>query len=187
MQDIDAATAMMWVKSGEAVLVDVREPSEFAALHAVGALPVPLGQLSPEALLPGEKRKLVLICASGMRSARGCSVMRPQGYAAYSLKGGLAAWQRAGGAVESAPGAAEAAARQGKVMAGGAVVLGLALSALVHPGFLILTAFAGARLFNLLRPAPEGGCASKAPGQTSCAAPGQKGGGCGHCGARDQG
>ncbi|MCA0406021.1 MAG: rhodanese-like domain-containing protein [Proteobacteria bacterium] len=186
MHDIDAQTALEWVKSGQALLIDVRSAGEFAAGHAPEAVHIPVGSLSPSALPPGEKRKLVLVCASGMRSSAGCGALRPKGFEAYSLKGGMSAWVRAGGATEAAPGAAEAAARQQKLMAGGAVVLGLALTGMVHPGFLILTALAGARLVSLLRPQPLGGCSSGGPGQTSCSTPEArgKGGGCSNCGAR---
>lgn len=186
MSDIDAKTALEWVQSGEALLIDVRSAAEFAAGHAPQALHIPVGMLAPSALPAGEKRKLVLVCASGMRSSAGCGALRPKGFEAYSLKGGMSAWSRAGGPVEAAPGAAQTAAGQHKLMAGGAVALGLALSALVHPAFLILTAIAGARLVSLMRPQPAGGCSSGGPGQTSCATPEQraKGNGCSHCGAR---
>ena len=185
MPEIDAATARQWIENGEAALVDVREAGEYAARHVPGALHVPLGQLAGATLPTG---KLVLVCASGMRSGRGCATLLPKGHEVFSLRGGISAWVNAGGATAAAPGAAEAAARQGKVMAGGAVVLGLAFSALVHPGFIILTALAAARFVSLMRPAAQGdgGCSSKSAGQSSCASPDKKttGTGCSGCGAR---
>lgn len=186
MPEIDAATARQWIDNGQAALVDVREAGEYAARHVPGALHVPLGQLASAPLPAG---KLVLMCASGMRSGRGCATLIPKGHEVFSLKGGISAWANAGGATAAAPGAAEAAAKQAKVMAGGAVALGLALSALVHPGFIILTALAGARLVSLMRPVPQGGgggCSSKSAGQSSCASPDKKttGSGCSGCGAR---
>jgi rhodanese-related sulfurtransferase len=188
MHDIDAKTAIAWIEAGEAHLIDVRSDGEFAAGHAPQAVHIPLGQLSPEKLPKGAARRLVLVCASGMRSSAGCGALRPKGFDAYSLKGGMGAWSRAGGPVEAAPGAAEAVAVQKKFMAGAAVALGLALSFTLHPAFLVLTAAAGARLFALMRPQPAtaGGCSSGGPGQTSCQTPEArgKGGGCGNCGAR---
>lgn len=188
MHEIDVKTALDWIKSGQAQLIDVRSEGEFAAGHAPEAIHIPLGQLAPEKLPQDFRRKLILVCASGMRSSAGCGALRPKGFEAYSLTGGMTAWRRAGGAVEAAPGAEQALAGQKKMMAGVAVALGLGLSLTVHPAFLILTAMAGARLFALMRPQPEtaGGCASGGPGQTTCQTPGArgKGGGCGNCGAR---
>lgn len=184
MQQIDAATARQWIERGEATLVDVREAGEYAALHVPGALHVPLGQLETAALPAG---KLVLMCASGMRSTRGCATLAPKGHESFSLKGGIAAWASADGRIEPAPGTADSASLTARVRAGGALVLGLGLAALVHPGFLILAAFAGARLFTLMLPTPQGGgCASKSAGKTSCSSPDSKtnGGGCSGCGAK---
>jgi rhodanese-related sulfurtransferase len=83
-----------------AVLVDVREISEWRSGHAPQARHITLGRLPSEA---GRLRKdvpVVVMCASGVRSRSGAAQLRSMGYQATSLSGGIAAWRSAGGAVK---------------------------------------------------------------------------------------
>jgi rhodanese-related sulfurtransferase len=56
-----------WLTNGEILLVDVREPNEYAFERIHGALLYPLSTFDAGAL-PTEGRKLVLHCGSGKRS-----------------------------------------------------------------------------------------------------------------------
>lgn len=80
-----------------ALLVDVRESDEWAAGHAAGAIHLPLGQLATrQAELPRD-REVLLICASGSRSALATDRLRRAGHPhATNVEGGTAAWARAG-------------------------------------------------------------------------------------------
>ena len=87
------------------VLVDVREPEEFAAGHPVGARNVPLDQV--EAKRPGAVKNkavpLLLICASGSRAQRAVATAKKLGYEqAQAVSGGLKAWKDANLPVEKA-------------------------------------------------------------------------------------
>jgi rhodanese-related sulfurtransferase len=95
---VDATRAVALVKDG-ATLVDVRESSEWRSGHAPGAIHIPLGQIeqAPKRLHQG--RAVVVVCASGMRSRTAAKHLRGLGFDATSVSGGMAAWQRAGGAV----------------------------------------------------------------------------------------
>ena len=53
---------------GSIVLVDVREPNEWAAGHIPGALFNPLSSFDPDALPKEEGKRVVLHCRSGRRS-----------------------------------------------------------------------------------------------------------------------
>ncbi|MBK9178551.1 MAG: rhodanese-like domain-containing protein [Acidimicrobiales bacterium] len=78
------------------VLVDVREPDEWHAGHAPGAVHVPLGQLGQRlGELPADTR-LVMVCRSGNRSGRATDALVKHGYDAVNLVGGMQAWARAG-------------------------------------------------------------------------------------------
>lgn len=95
---VDARTALALVADG-AVVVDVREQGEWRTGHAPRALHVPLGDIHTA---PGRLRadaRVVVMCASGMRSRSGASALRRAGVDATSLAGGVAAWRAAGGAV----------------------------------------------------------------------------------------
>ena len=84
-----------------AIVIDVRTPEEYRESHVPGAIDVPLerlGQMVDE--LP-DARPLVLICASGHRSAEGAALLNERGVEAVSVEGGLQAWQKAGLPVEA--------------------------------------------------------------------------------------
>ncbi len=86
------------------LFVDVREAVEVAATGGiVGAEHVPVGEIDRAA--PSLPRGVVVVCycASGVRSLRAARRLRAAGHpAAFSLAGGLAAYQRAGGDVDPA-------------------------------------------------------------------------------------
>ncbi|QDL53756.1 rhodanese-like domain-containing protein [Rhodoferax aquaticus] len=87
----------------KAVVIDIRESSEFAAGHIGAAKSVPLADL--EAKLGGTVKNknlpLILVCQSGTTSARAVSLAKKLGYEqAQSLAGGLAAWKTASLPVE---------------------------------------------------------------------------------------
>lgn len=82
------------------VVIDVRTPEEYAGEHVPGAIDVPLEQLGQRIPELPEADQLVLICASGHRSAEGADLLTTRGVAAVSVEGGLKAWKAAGLAVE---------------------------------------------------------------------------------------
>ncbi len=81
-----------------AVLIDVREPHEFASERIEGALNFPLSLFDAGALPDG---KLVLYCAGGVRSVRAAAACDMAGVAIVGhLAGGIRAWMMAGLPVE---------------------------------------------------------------------------------------
>ena len=85
------------------LLVDIREPYEFDAMHIRGSLNVPRGILEmaceydyeetvPE-LADAREREIVLVCRSGNRSIFAADVMQQMGYSnVRSLKTGMRGW-----------------------------------------------------------------------------------------------
>jgi rhodanese-related sulfurtransferase len=83
--------------AGTVLLVDVREPNEFAAERIEGAINAPLSTFQPAALPDGEGRTLVLQCLGGKRSGMAVDHCRRAGKAIDThLAGGLVAWKAAG-------------------------------------------------------------------------------------------
>jgi rhodanese-related sulfurtransferase len=87
----------------EPILLDVREPAEFALLHIPGAINVPRGVLEQSCewdydetvpkLAAGRELEIIVICRSGKRSALAADVMQQMGYAnVASLKTGVRGW-----------------------------------------------------------------------------------------------
>ena len=83
----------------KAVLIDVREESEWAAGHAVEAQHLGKGILERdlETRFPEPGTELILYCGGGFRSALSADVAQRMGYTAvFSLAGGFRAMNEAG-------------------------------------------------------------------------------------------
>jgi len=90
-QDLAAA-----LSSRSCVLVDVREPGEFASGHVPGAINQPLSCFDP-AELPGDK-PVVLICLAGARSAKALAKTVTTGRTdVVHYPGGMTGWRSEGG------------------------------------------------------------------------------------------
>lgn len=79
------------------LLVDVREPDEFAVCKIDGAELLPLSVFVQDfpALLPDKSRKIALFCHHGMRSLHAAEFLSRQGYTdVKSIAGGIDAWSR---------------------------------------------------------------------------------------------
>lgn len=100
-RDIDARTLGALVTAGQALVIDVREPQEFAAGHIPGAINLPLSRFSPAQLPEADGRTLVLNCAAGGRSARALSACdAARASVDGHLAGGISAWTAAGLPIE---------------------------------------------------------------------------------------
>lgn len=102
---LTAQGAVQLINRERAVVVDVREPDEFAAGHVTGAKNVPLDQL--EAKLTGAVKNkslpLLLVCATGARAQRAVATAKKLGYEqAQAITGGLKSWKAANLPVEKA-------------------------------------------------------------------------------------
>jgi len=101
---VSTAEAVRLINRERAVLIDVREPAEFAAGHAVGARNVPLGALDGAKGLPTNKTlPLLVLCATGARANRAAAQLRTQGFQnVQPVAGGTAAWREANLPIEKA-------------------------------------------------------------------------------------
>ncbi|WP_374472386.1 rhodanese family protein [Phenylobacterium sp.] len=135
------------LRAGRAILVDIREPDEFARRHVKGALSRPLSTFEQAHLSLAPDRDVVFTCRSGMRTQANCGRLagRVDGEA-YVLDGGLDAWAAAGLPVEENRRAPLELMRQVQIAAGLLVLVGVALGFAAHPAFFGLSAFVGAGL-----------------------------------------
>jgi len=87
---IDAKKA----KKQNAFFVDVRSEGEYLNGHIQGSKNIPLNQLSKRMTEIPNDTKVIVVCQSGSRSARGTMKLLKSGYPnVFSLKGGMAAWK----------------------------------------------------------------------------------------------
>ncbi|MGW4735731.1 rhodanese-like domain-containing protein [Streptomyces shenzhenensis] len=152
--DVEQARARL----PELTVIDVRTAGEYASGHLPGALNIPLDQVKhalPDIQHAAGRGAVLMVCASGNRSAQACRLLAEHGVPAATLAGGTGGWTAAGHTVDRPAACATRAAwsmeRQVRLTAGTLVLLGLALGLLVHPAFLILSAgIAGGLVFSAL-------------------------------------
>lgn len=85
------------LQAGGAVLIDVREPWEYAEQHIPGARLIPLGELPDRLADVPVDRDVYMHCRMGDRSWRAVSYLRSQGHdRVRNVRGGLEAWEAAG-------------------------------------------------------------------------------------------
>jgi rhodanese-related sulfurtransferase len=99
---VDATIVARWLKEGQATLVDVREPDEYAGGHLPGAAPVPLSSFDPAPVPVEAGKHLVFYCQSGRRCGPASEIMAAAGFAGEinRLAGGFGASLQGGGPVE---------------------------------------------------------------------------------------
>lgn len=135
------------IDAGLAVLVDIREPDEFARSHVKGAQSQPLSTWEKAHLSIDPDADVIFTCRSGMRTAGACDRLaaRVSGEA-FVLDGGLDAWAKAGLPVETDADAPMEIMRQVQIAAGSLVLIGVLLGFIVAPAWFALSAFVGAGL-----------------------------------------
>ena len=86
------------------MLVDIREPHEYARTHIAGSHNIALSRFTATDMPTAGK--IVYLCASGTSTSVNAAALaaRANGADAYVLQGGIMAWQRAGLPVERAGG-----------------------------------------------------------------------------------
>ena len=99
---VSTADAVRLINREKAVLIDISEPAEYAAGHAVGSKSVPLASLEGSRELPKNKAlPLVVVCPTGTRAAGAVARLKKLGFEnARVLTGGLNAWRAANLPVE---------------------------------------------------------------------------------------
>lgn len=84
-------------RSPDAVVLDVREPEEYAHGHVPGAINLPQAELASRLEELPRGRPLLTICRSGARSLRAAQFLKQAGFdPVASVKGGTEAWRAAG-------------------------------------------------------------------------------------------
>lgn len=80
----------------DAFLLDVREPEEWVAGHAPGAVHIPLGRLPARVAEVPEDVPVYVLCRVGGRSAQAAGWLNRLGRKAVNVGGGMMAWAAAG-------------------------------------------------------------------------------------------
>ena len=89
------AKTLLDTRDEEVVLLDCREPDEYAVVALRGAELIPMSELQERVseLLSRQDRRIIVYCHHGARSARVAAWLRAHGFArAQSMAGGIDRW-----------------------------------------------------------------------------------------------
>jgi rhodanese-related sulfurtransferase len=88
--------AQLQLKAASLILLDVREPWEFATAQIAGSKSMPMGEIPSRAFQELDpEAHIVTVCHAGVRSLNVAMWMRNQGFEkVQSLAGGIDAWSR---------------------------------------------------------------------------------------------
>lgn len=97
VETLSPAEVQRLLDEGRILLVDVREPAEFANERIHGALLFPLSTFEPNYLPPDGERFVVFHCGSGKRSLAAATRRLESGASrAAHMAGGVMGWKAAG-------------------------------------------------------------------------------------------
>lgn len=97
IKEVDCVGALQLINHKNALILDVREESEFKNGHLLNSKLIPVGKLNARIgeLERHRDKPIVVVCRSGQRSATACAALGKQGFAqAFNLSGGVVAWQK---------------------------------------------------------------------------------------------
>ncbi len=91
---ISADEALERINTADALLLDVRTPSEYSEGHIEGALLYPLNTIedSIETAIPNKSTEIIVYCRSGNRSAEAVEILVTLGYTNVYDLGGIIDW-----------------------------------------------------------------------------------------------
>jgi rhodanese-related sulfurtransferase len=98
-EKVSTLQATQLINQGKTVVLDVRDAAAFAGGHLRDARNIPLKELPVRIgeLDKLKSRTVIVVCSSGLQSARATGLLRKAGFASVvSLSGGLTAWQSQG-------------------------------------------------------------------------------------------
>lgn len=94
MRETEVHDAARRAADGSVLLLDVREPDEWAGGRSAEATHVPLGDLDPDAV--PRDRPVLVVCRSGRRSGLAAEELAAAGHDVRNVTGGMLAWAAAG-------------------------------------------------------------------------------------------
>jgi rhodanese-related sulfurtransferase len=104
LEEVDAKELLRRVKSGEAVLIDVRPEEEFQAGHLPGAISLPLSRLKERLKDLPKRREIIAYCRGPycVMAIDAVTYLKKRGYSAHHLDTGVLDWQVSGKKIGSA-------------------------------------------------------------------------------------
>lgn len=102
MHDV-SVEAFAAARADGAFVIDVREPAEHHAGHVPGSVLMPVRQVPARSRELPRSAPVYVVCSSGARSREVTDLLRRFGHDAWSVSGGMAAWEGSGHPVVRGP------------------------------------------------------------------------------------
>ena len=96
---VSTLQATLLINQQNALVLDVRDATEYENGHLLNARNIPLGELEPRAgeLQKHKEKPVIVVCDDGNRSGKAATALRKQGFEqVFTLSGGIRAWRQAG-------------------------------------------------------------------------------------------
>ena len=93
--DSEEAARILEREKGDALMVDVRRDDEWVSGHVTGAIHIPVDDLPLRMDELPQGKKLLFICAAGVRSGLACEIAASMEYpqeALYNVEDGTPVW-----------------------------------------------------------------------------------------------
>jgi len=143
MQTITVNTLANMQQQGLVHLIDVRTPAEFGAVHAKGAVNIPLDKLEASALAYCNGNPAFFICKSGIRARKAMEKLAESGFSnMIEVEGGTDAWVKEKLPVQKGR-KALGLEQQVRLIVGGMALTGAGVVLAGQPMGLALVAFMG--------------------------------------------
>ncbi len=91
---LNPARAVQLINHENAAIIDIRNSEAFNAGHIVGAISAPINEL-PKKIEKFKTQPIILVCATGVESARIATTYKQNPSPIYILAGGIRAWKEA--------------------------------------------------------------------------------------------
>ena len=97
-RNIDADTLKILLDNDEAVVIDVREPDEYAEESIPGSKLIPIVTITKKDIASFTDKKIIIHCTFGKRGSKACEKLLKEdpSLELYNLEGGITAWRDAG-------------------------------------------------------------------------------------------
>ena len=145
-KNISPNEAKRMIDEENAVIIDIRDPDEYAREHIEGARLMPLSVFTLLPPAPDRERPAIFHCRTGTRAKGSAETLEKHGFSAtYLMEGGFMGWKKAGLPVVSKE-VPIPIPRQLQIVSGGLITI-LSLLNFFMPFFNWLILFVGANLF----------------------------------------
>lgn len=100
VKEVDAESYRRQYDGTSHVILDVRNPQEYADAHIPGAINIPMSKLKKKMDVLPNDQAIVCVCRNGLQGREAAFFLQQNGYKVANILGGMQQWKRAGESIE---------------------------------------------------------------------------------------